>query len=356
MKKIFYMLLAVCLVFALTACSGEKPISGPEATDAPETSAPTKEATLWPRTGYFTDKAANMLSIAWLDDVDEPGWYVGCLLGEDKSEDVWSGMLSLEGKRLQGTLPSFGEKEALTVTIAEEGADGLLLTVEGGETYHFVPYRTLEEAILITFRVEGRGNINSAQGEKAPELEPEYAYQSAQISLAAPETYTCVAWPNAGSWFVKWTKNGEDYSTDAQITVLLEENAEYVAVFDEDPDWQNPAAGYAGRYQCGQVLALVEAYGDDSAQVAIEQGSSKTEFAYWNITGRLDADTKTIRYSGCTKTLVVYDDKGEVQSADLEYENGTGTIVFTEEGTFIWHEDQSESGRELTFERLPETD
>ncbi len=354
MKKRIGLLLAICLVFLLTACGGEKQKTEPAVTAAPETAVPAPEAALWPRTGYFTDKAANMLSVAWLEDTGEPGWYVGFLLGKDQTRDTWSGMLSLEGNALQGTLPSFGEKDALTVTVTEEGSDGLLLTVEGGETYHFVPYRMSGAAIQITFAVEGRGNINSVPGDEAPDPDPAYAFQSAQISLAAPETYTCVAWPNGGSWFVKWTKNGQDYSTDARITVLLDENAEFVAVFDGDPNWRNPAESCAGRYQGDGAIALVEAFGDDSARIVIEVDGSDGKFAYWTITGRMDGETQTIEYSGCTKTIIGYDANGDAESAELVYENGTGKIVFGD-GVFTWHEDQSESGKDLTFERLPET-
>ena len=358
MKKLICILLAVCLAFALTACGGDKPESIPVPTETPESSktpVPAKEAALWPRTGYFTDKAANMLSIAWLDDMDEPGWYVGCLLGEDQAEDAWSGMLSLEGNSLRGTLPSFGEKEDLTIVITEEGADGLQLTVEGGETYHFIPYRTADSAILVTFTAEGQGTINSTPGEKAPEFDSVYAYQATQLNLSFPETYTFAAWPDRGSRFVKWTKNGEDFSAEAQITVELDENAEYVAVFETDPDWQNPILDYVGKYRSGETLAQVESADGDSVQIVIEQSGGE-ETAYWNIAGRLNPDMLTIRYSGGTKSSAVFDNEGEIKRVDLEYENGAGTIVFSGDGAFTWHEDQPESGADLVFRRISESD
>lgn len=33
---------------------------------------------------------------------------------------------------------------------------------------------------------------------------------------------------------MKWTRNGEDYSLEPQITLLLDESADYVAVFEPD--------------------------------------------------------------------------------------------------------------------------
>ena len=61
------------------------------------------------------------------------------------------------------------------------------------------------------------------------------------LSLKKERTaYTFAAAPEAGYVFVKWTKNGEDFSTEPVVSVQLDESADYVAVFEEDPDWQNP--------------------------------------------------------------------------------------------------------------------
>ena len=59
MKKRISLLLVFCMVFALAAC-GEK-----------KTEPEIKE---WTRQGYFMDENENMLSVTWMDDVDEPGW------------------------------------------------------------------------------------------------------------------------------------------------------------------------------------------------------------------------------------------------------------------------------------------
>ena len=80
--------------------------------------------------------------------------------------------------------------------------------------------------------VEGWGYIAYAEGEEAPALDPEFPAQSAYIGLAEPAVHTFLAEPEAGNIFVKWTKNGEDFSTEPQITLLLDESAEYIAVFE----------------------------------------------------------------------------------------------------------------------------
>ena len=63
----------------------------------------------------------------------------------------------------------------------------------------------------------------------------------------------------------------------------------------------------------------------------------------------------TIEYTGCTKSVITYDEDGEVASQEPEYEGGTGTIVFGDDGTFTWHEDQSESEEDLVFEFVSES-
>ena len=310
-------------------------------------------AAAWTREGYYEDGDGHILSITRMDDVDEPGWYVGCMLGTELTDDSWGGMLPQVDAALQGALPSSGSREALTVTVTEEGEDGLLLAVEGGESYHFTPMELPEATIIVNINTEGWGMIAYAEGEETPEIDPEWPYQSAYIGLAEPETYTFAAAPEAGSVFVKWTKNGEDYATEPVITLLLDESADYVAVFEEDPDWQNPVMNFIGEYQCDRAHALVECFGKDEAWITIEWGGSATELARWIIVGRLDTETMTVEYSGCAKTIVTFDESGEELSQETEYEDGTGTVVFHDDGTFTWHEDQSEYGTDMVFEWVP---
>ncbi|MBQ6502628.1 MAG: M15 family metallopeptidase [Flexilinea sp.] len=184
----------------------------------------------WTRSGYYLDENNNFLSVTWMDDVVEPGWYVGVMIG-----DVMTGWtIPQEGNTLHGNLNAWDDEntEPYIVTVSEEGEDGLMLAVEGGETFHFKPYDIPEATIFVSVNTEGRGNIDYGEGEEAPVIDPEYPFQSAQINLAEPADYTFVAWTDEENRFVKWTKNGEDFSTEAQITVLLDESADFVAVFD----------------------------------------------------------------------------------------------------------------------------
>ncbi len=333
MKKKLCLLLAVCMMFALAACGKQEE---PEAKE-------------WTRQGYFIDENQNLLSVTWMDDVDEPGWYVGVMLGEDPIEDSWGGMLPQEGNALRGSLLSSGSKDDLTVAVSEDGTDGLLLALAGGETYRFKEYEMPTASIIVNVNTEGWGNIDYAEGEEIPEVDLEYPSQSAYIGLAEPAVHTFFAWPQAGNRFVKWTKNGEDFSTEAQFTALLEESAEYVAVFEEDPDWQNPVMNFVGEYQCDRAHATIECVGFEDAWITIEWGSSAWELTRWDICGTLDPDTMSLAYSGCTKSNIVYEENGEIKSQEPVYEDGTGTIVFHEDGTFTWYEDQSENTAGMVF-------
>ena len=222
----------------------------------------------------------------------------------------------------------------------------------GGEQ----PEANTKATITVTVNTEGLGNIAYAEGEEAPEIDPEFPAQSAYIGLAEPATHTFVAVPQAGFLFVKWTKNGEDFSAEPQITVLLDESADYIAVFAEDPDWQNPVMNFIGEYQCDRAHATVECMAYEDAMISIEWANSASEMTNWVITGRLDTETMTVAYDGCGRTLFVYDDQGEVTSDESEYEEIPGTIVFHNDGTFTWHRDLPEGGEDLVFKWVPTAD
>ena len=345
MKKTICLLLAVCMLFALAACG-----AGTE-TPAQETPAPAEpEVKDWSRAGYFTDEKDNMLSVTWMEDIDEPGWYVGLMIGE-----LMAGCtLPQENGTLHGNLNAWDETaEPLIVTVSEEGEDGLLLEIEGGESYHFKPYDMPEATIVVYVNTEGLGYVGYVEGEDASGIDRDFPGQSVYIGLAEPAVHTFAAWPQAGYVFVKWTKNGEDFSTEPQFTLLLDESADFVAVFEEDPGWQNPVMNFIGNYQCDRAHALVECFGYDEAWITIEWGSSAWEEARWFIVGPLDLDTLSIEYSGVTKSIVTYDENGEIKSEVPEYEDGTGTITFNEDGTFTWHEDQSAYGVDMVFKWVP---
>jgi hypothetical protein len=336
MKKFFCVILTLGVLLFLAACGASKP-AAPEITE-------------WTRQGTYEDESGNHLIVNLSETEGYEGWAISLML--DGEAIGW--IIRQEGNALRGNLNGWDEEmEPFNVTVTEEGEDGLKLEVEGGETYHFTPVDVPEATIIVTVNIEGWGHIAYAEGEEAPEIDPEFPAQSAYIGLAEPAVHTFLAEPEAGNLFVKWTKNGEDYSTEPQITLLLDESAEYTAVFEEDPNWQNPVMNFVGEYQCDRAHATVECWGFDEALITIKWGSSAWEQTRWIIVGKLDTDTLAISYSGASKAELVYDEAGEIKSDESVYDDGTGTIAFHDDGTFTWHEDQSETGEDMVFEWIP---
>ena len=120
----------------------------------------------------------------------------------------------------------------------------------------------------------------------------------------------------------------------------------------DNGDGQNPVMNFIGEYMCDRAHALVECEGEDSALVTIEWGSSAWTLSKWVMSGKLDTDTLTVEYSDCVMSEVTYNEGGEIAEEDVQFENGTGTFTFNDDGTFLWHDDQSEN-EDMLFEWLP---
>ncbi|MCR4963513.1 MAG: hypothetical protein K6B40_06525 [Firmicutes bacterium] len=211
MKKWLCLLLMAVTAFALCACG--------ETRSMPEEDQ-------WPSESAYEDENGNYLFIS---PAGGEGWMVDCTLGED----AYGNVLQLEDDTLHGNLIPEGEDGELIVTLSREGEEDVIMTVEGGDTYHFTPMAMPNAKIFVDINTEGMGQIEYAKAGKKLKFNDEFPVTSAQINLAKPETYTFGAQTTVEGWeFVKWTKNGEDFSTEPQFTVELTEDAKYVAVFE----------------------------------------------------------------------------------------------------------------------------
>ena len=140
-----------------------------------------------------------------------------------------------------------------------------------------------------------------------------------------------------------WHEDQSEYGQD-----LVFEWAQ--ALPEEEEDGQNPVMNWIGKYcspQEERASAVVACEGMDSARITISWSGSAWERAEWEIIGKLDPETLTITYTGATKAIVTRDENGNVVNEEVEYTDGTGTIVFDEGNSFTWHEDQGE--REVLF-------
>ena len=88
------------------------------------------------------------------------------------------------------------------------------------------------DGFSVAIHTEGLGQIAYAEEGETPEFDDAFPMQDALLDLTGDATYVFAAKADDGSTFLKWTKDGNDYSTDEQITVTLSEDAEYTAVFE----------------------------------------------------------------------------------------------------------------------------
>lgn len=227
MKRIC-LILSIALILSLAACGGA---GEPAANDpaAAETAAPEPaDDFVWTREGYFADENMNLVSIFASEDQEYPGWSVGCMV----EEWMYGWYIPQEGRTLHGNLVApYLEESPFIVTVSEEGEDGIIFEIENGGTYHLTPYEMPVAVFSVLVNTEGFGQIAYAEGSEEPVFDDEYPSQSAYVGLEGPETYTFAAKPDDGWKFMKWTRNGADYSTDPQITLEIVEDTELVAVF-----------------------------------------------------------------------------------------------------------------------------
>ena len=95
---------------------------------------------------------------------------------------------------------------------------------------------TPEIIATLQINVDGLGEIAVAPEGEEPAFDDEFPIQSHVLNImeGQPTTYTIIQRPAEDYTFVKWTKNGEDFSTDESITVDVTEDVEYRAVFEHN--------------------------------------------------------------------------------------------------------------------------
>jgi hypothetical protein len=106
------------------------------------------------------------------------------------------------------------------------------MAVEDGDIYHFTMEETPEVIATMKINTEGVGQFAYAVEGEEVEFDEDFPTQSAVENLTEPRTYVIKAKPDEGWKFVKWTKDGEDFSTDEEITVDVDADVEYIAVFE----------------------------------------------------------------------------------------------------------------------------
>ena len=117
-------------------------------------------------------------------------------------------------------------------------------------------------------------------------------------------------------------------------------------------DGQNPVMNFIGVYGHDRASIMVEADGMENAKITVTWGSSAAENAEWVMSGKFDPETLTVQYTDCVKTVYVWNEQGEIDSETVEYENGEGTITFTdgEALSLTWDDAQEHIADGTVFE------
>lgn len=91
-----------------------------------------------------------------------------------------------------------------------------------------------EVIATLMINTDGMGAVAYGLEGEEVEFDEDFPKQNAMVNLTEPGTYVIKAKPDDGWKFVKWTKDGEDFSEETDITVEVSENVEYVAVFEAE--------------------------------------------------------------------------------------------------------------------------
>ncbi len=240
----------------------------------------------WTRVGTFMDESGNFLNIIKSEDAEHPGWYVGCMI----EEGMYGWYIKQDGKNLKGNIVAdyMTDEKPFIVTVSEEGEDGVLLTLEDGKKYSFKPYELPTAKISVDISIKGEGEVAYAKGNEEVVFEEGRPYHSAHNGSADPEIYTIAARPAEGYKFWKWTKNGEDFSFEPQMTFEITENADYVAYFGKKGT-DETHVDLANVKTLGEVLGLPE-YGSAGANGKYTY-TFEQDWIYYRATAAIDDST-----------------------------------------------------------------
>ena len=113
----------------------------------------------------------------------------------------------------------------------------------------------------------------------------------------------------------------------------------------------NPIAEYVGVYTAQDnenFNLLIEAADDaDMVKVSVVLSNPEQPYTYWELYGSVDG-SKKISYSDGGKFEIQLNDQGEPEDVML-YDDGTGTIQISPEGSITWKDDKEDAGKDIVF-------
>ena len=143
--------------------------------------------------------------------------------------------------------------------------------------------------------------------------------------------------------FAGCSKNKQEQTTQAQTTQAQQTTT---AAEGGEEDGQNPVMNFIGKYDNGGTYITVECEGKDGAKFTVEEPMTDTEKYTYSFSGTLDLDTLKVTYSNSTKKVQTLGDYGKVVDEKTEYTDGAGVVIFHDDGTLEW-QDENEADRLL---------
>jgi len=131
-----------------------------------------------------------------------------------------------------------------------------------------------------------------------------------------------------------------DTGTDKDTTAPAETTAATTAVTAGEEDGQNPVMNYIGKYDNGGCVILVEADGMTGAKFTVDFPLTDSEAERYTFSGEWEEDTLKVHYNNSTKKVLKLAADGTVTEEKTEYTDGSGEIVFHEDGTLDWHDEK----------------
>lgn len=117
----------------------------------------------------------------------------------------------------------------------------------------------------------------------------------------------------------------------------------------DEPDEDNPVMNFVGPYFCEGCSIFIEAAGSKTCKATITWSQNASEMSEWHMSGLFDTETLSFKYEDCVKTKYVYGDDGLITSTETVFENGTGSIAFTEEYVLSWIDDTEHPADGMLF-------
>ena len=107
-------------------------------------------------------------------------------------------------------------------------------------------------------------------------------------------------------------------------------------------------------YVCKGITIKMFIKKNDYATVSVTYKSQDRDDlrreVYYNMSGKIDRKTNTLKYTNCTKQELVYTDLG-LMSNKVDYKNGKGEITFKKDHKLVWTDSMQHLADSLTFAR-----